>query len=147
MDKKQVKKRVCTEGVRLPEKAHSADAGYDVFLLDDVTLEPGERKRVRSGFKIIIQEGCRAEVKIRSSSWLRGLQTEGTIDAKFRGELYYMLENKNNHEVELLKNSRPVQLVFSIVPDIEMTLEENVIDDPIDDRSLRGEGGFGSTGK
>ena len=48
---------MCTEGVRLPEKAHPADAGYDVFLLDDVTLEPGERKPIPSGFSIIIQKG------------------------------------------------------------------------------------------
>ena len=147
MDKKQVKIRVCTEGVRLPEKAHSADAGYDVFLLDDVILEPGERKPIPSGFSIIIQKGCRADVKIRSSWWLRGLQTEGTIDAEYHGELYYMLKNTNKYEVKLVKNSRPVQLVFSIVPNIEMTLEENIINDPIDICLSRGEGRFGSTGE
>lgn len=139
---------LCAQGVRLPRKAHPADAGYDVFLLEDVSLEPGERKPIRSGFRVIIQEGCRAEVKIRSSYWLRGLHTEGVIDAEYRGELYYMLENKNEHKAELPKDSRLVQLVFTSVPDIEMTIEdENVITNPIDIRLLRGEGRFGSTGK
>ena len=136
----------CREGARLPKKAHLSDAGYDVYLPADVTLEPGERKKIASGIKLIMPNGCRAETKIRSSNWLAGLQAEGVIDAGYRGELYYMIENRNKHSVQLDKHTRPAQLVFSVVPEIEITLEENILDEPTDQTSSRGESGFGSSG-
>ena len=128
-----------------PSYAHPGDAGADLLTTVDVTLQPGERAMVPTGIALALPDGYVALVHPRSGLAARhGLSivnTPGTIDAGYRGEVKVMLINHDpSSPVELRRGDRIAQLV---VQRFERARFIEVAELP---DSVRGEGGYGSTG-
>ena len=129
----------------LPSYAHPGDAGADLLTTVDLTLRPGERAMVPTGIAIALPDGYVAFVHPRSGLAARhGLSivnTPGTVDAGYRGEIKVMLINLDPREpIELRRGDRVAQLV---VQRVERASFSEVAELP---SSARGEGGYGSTG-
>jgi dUTP pyrophosphatase len=129
----------------LPTYAHPTDAGADLVAAEDVTLAPGERSVVGTGLGIALPEGYAAFVHPRSGLAARyGLSVvnaPGTVDAGYRGEIKVILANTGRDEtVRLRRGDRIAQLV---VQRVEHAVFREVDDLP---GTVRGSGGFGSTG-
>ena len=133
------------EGLPLPSYATEHAAGMDVVAAEDVTLRPGWRHAVATGFAIAIPEGYEVQVRPRSGLALKHgitcLNTPGTIDADYRGEVKIILANLGTAVVELARGERIAQLVPAPVQRATF-VEVAELDD-----TARGEGGFGSTGQ
>ena len=132
-------------GVPLPTYAHPGDAGADLVTTIDVSLAPGERVLVPTGIAVALPDGLAAFVHPRSGLALRhGLSivnTPGTIDAGYRGEIKVLLVNHDPREtVELTRGDRVAQLVVQRVERVSFAEAESLPD------SVRGAGGYGSTG-
>lgn len=132
-------------GVERPRYAHPGDAGADLVTTSDVRLEPGERAVVGTGIAIALPVGYAAFVHPRSGLAARvGLSvvnTPGTIDAGYRGEIRVCLVNHDVREpVTLRRGDRIAQLV---VQRVEHAVFREVARLP---ESARGDGGYGSTG-
>lgn len=132
-------------GVPLPTYAHPGDAGADLVTAVDVDLAPGERVLVPTGIAVALPDGLAAFVHPRSGLALRhGLSivnTPGTIDAGYRGEIKVLLVNHDAREsVRLSRGDRIAQLVIQRVERVAFTEVESLPD------SARGAGGYGSTG-
>jgi dUTP pyrophosphatase len=129
----------------LPSYAHPSDAGADLVTTVDVTLAPGERAVVPTGIAIALPEGYVALVHPRSGLAARhGLSivnTPGTIDAGYRGEIKVLLVNHDPVEpVSLRRGDRVAQVVFQRFERAVFT-EVDALPE-----SVRGIGGYGSTG-
>ena len=132
-------------GLPLPAYAHPGDAGADLMTTVDVSLAPGERALVPTGVSIALPEGYVALVHPRSGLAARhGLSivnTPGTVDAGYRGEIKVLLVNHDRVDhVELRRGDRVAQLVFQRVERAVFT-EVDALPE-----SVRGIGGYGSTG-
>jgi dUTP pyrophosphatase len=129
----------------LPAYAHPGDAGADLVTTVDVTLAPGERAMVPTGIALALPEGFVALVHPRSGLAARhGLSivnTPGTIDAGYRGEIKVMLINHDPKEpIELRRGDRIAQLV------VQRFEQARFVDVEVLPESVRGAGGYGSTG-
>lgn len=129
----------------LPSYAHPGDAGADLLTTVDVTLRPGERALVPTGIAIALPDGFVALVHPRSGLAARhGLSivnTPGTVDAGYRGEIKVLLINHDPTEaIELRRGDRIAQLV---IQRFERAAFTEVGELPA---SVRGDGGYGSTG-
>jgi dUTP pyrophosphatase len=133
------------EGLPLPSYASDGAAGLDVVAAEDLTLEPGARHAVATGFAIAIPEGFEVQVRPRSGLALKHgitcLNTPGTIDSDYRGEVKVILANLGGEPFEVRRGERIAQLVPA--PVLRATFRE--VDDL--DSTQRGAGGFGSTGR
>ncbi|RNL79601.1 dUTP diphosphatase [Nocardioides marmorisolisilvae] len=129
----------------VPSYAHPGDAGADLFAREDVTLAPGERRLVPTGLAIALPEGFVALVHPRSGlanrSGLSIVNAPGTIDAGYRGEIQVCLVNLDpTTPIELSRGDRIAQLVIQRFESAEFVEVAELPD------SVRGEGGYGSTG-
>ncbi|MBF4770334.1 dUTP diphosphatase [Nocardioides agariphilus] len=129
----------------LPAYAHHGDAGADLVTAVDVTLAPGERVLVPTGVALALPEGYVALVHPRSGLAARhGLSivnTPGTIDAGYRGEIKVLLINHDVHEsIELHRGDRVAQLVVQRYERAHFVAVDELPE------SDRGAGGYGSTG-
>jgi dUTP pyrophosphatase len=133
------------EGLPLPAYATDGAAGMDVVAAEALTLAPGDRAAVATGFAIAIPAGHEVQVRPRSGLALKHgvtcLNTPGTIDSDYRGEVKVILANLGREPFEIARGDRIAQLVPA--PVLRATLDEVVT---LDD-TLRGAGGFGSTGR
>lgn len=129
----------------LPGYAHPGDAGVDLYSAIDVELEPGCRAQVPTGVSIALPDGYAAFVHPRSGLAAKHgvtiVNAPGTIDAGYRGEIKVILLNTDReHSVLLRRGDRVAQLVVTQVESVVFTEVEALPD------SVRGQGGFGSTG-
>ena len=128
----------------LPSYAHPGDAGMDVRSVEDVELAPGARALVHTGLVMILPPGWEAQVRPRSGLALKHgvtvLNTPGTIDAGYRGEVGVILVNLGDVAFPVRKGDRIAQIV--VAPVTTADIEEADVVDETD----RGAGGFGSTG-
>jgi dUTP pyrophosphatase len=133
------------EGLPLPAYATEHAAGLDVVAAETISLAPGARHAVATGFAIAIPEGYEVQVRPRSGLALRYgvtcLNTPGTIDADYRGEVKVILANLGEAPFEVVRGERIAQLVPAPV---QRARFEEVAE--LDD-TARGSGGFGSTGR
>ena len=132
-------------GLPLPARQTAGSAGYDVCSAEaDFTLQPLERRLVRSGLALAIPDGYEAQVRPRSGLALKhGLtlpNAPATIDSDYRGELMIPMINLGTETVEVKRGTRIAQLVFQRVEDVDVVEVEELPE------SARGKGGFGSTG-
>jgi len=133
------------EGLPAPAYATDGAAGLDVVAAEDLTLAPGQRQAVATGFAIAIPPGYEVQVRPRSGLALKHgitcLNTPGTIDEDYRGEVKVILANLGNEPFEVRRGERIAQLVPS--PVLKASFRE------VHDLSEtgRGAGGFGSTGQ
>lgn len=131
--------------VPLPHYAHPGDAGADLVSAVDLTLAPGERALVPTGIALALPKGYVALVHPRSGLASRHgisiLNTPGTIDAGYRGEIKVLLVNHDPSEsVRLRRGDRIAQLVFQRFERAQF-VEVDALPE-----SARGAGGYGSTG-
>ena len=133
------------EGLPLPAYATKGAAGMDVVAAEALTLAPGQRAAVATGFAIAIPAGHEVQVRPRSGLALKHgvtcLNTPGTIDSDYRGEVKVILANLGQEPFAIARGDRIAQLVPAVV--LRATLEEVAT---LDD-TLRGARGFGSTGR
>lgn len=133
------------EGLAPPAYATEGAAGMDVVAAEELTLAPGARAAVATGFAIAIPVGYEVQVRPRSGLALKHgvtcLNTPGTIDSDYRGEVKVILANLGSEPLAIARGDRIAQLVPAAVQ--RATLAEV---DSLDD-TARGAGGFGSTGR
>jgi len=141
----QVRRLPHHDGLPLPSRQTEGSAGYDVASAEpDFTLQPLERRLVRTGLALAIPVGYEAQVRPRSGLAVKhGLtlpNAPATIDSDYRGELLIPMINLGTDPVLVARGTRIAQLVFQRVEVVEL---EEVAELP---PSERGGGGFGSTG-
>jgi dUTP pyrophosphatase len=130
----------------LPSKMTVAASGYDLYAAvnEPTTLKPGQRVLVPCGFCLEMPEGLEAQVRPRSGLALKygitTLNSPGTIDADYRGEIGVILIHHGNEDFVISRGDRIAQLVFQIVPSVILKETDTLT------QSARGEGGFGHTG-
>ena len=133
------------EGLPLPAYATEHAAGLDVVAAESLTLPPGGRHAVATGFAVAIPEGHEVQVRPRSGLALKHgitcLNTPGTIDADYRGEVKVILANLGDAPFDVVRGERIAQLVPAPV----LKAQFSEVDDL--DETQRGAGGFGSTGQ
>jgi dUTP pyrophosphatase len=141
--KLRVKKLV--DDAILPKYAHPGDAGLDLFAVAECTLEPGITGLVKTGISMELPEGTEAQVRPRSGLALKHsvtvLNSPGTIDEGYRGEVGVIMINHGQEPFHIEKGMKIAQML--VKPVFTVDVEEA---DELSDTS-RGEGGFGSTGK
>ncbi|MBN2067666.1 MAG: dUTP diphosphatase [Candidatus Diapherotrites archaeon] len=129
---------------KMPSYAHPGDSGMDLYSSEDIVLKPGERKLVKTGIKIAVPEGFEAQVRPKSGIAVKNgvtvLNTPGTIDSGYRGEVQVILVNLGKEAFKVEKGKKIAQLVIAKVEQAEIEEVEK-----LDDTS-RNTGGFGSTG-
>ncbi len=131
----------------LPEYATEQSAGLDLRanLTADVTLQPLERRLIPTGLRIALPKGYEAQVRPRSGLALKHgitlLNTPGTIDADYRGEIGVIMVNLSNEPFKITHGDRIAQLVIARFEHADWDIVESL------DETSRGEGGFGHTGK
>ena len=137
-------KKINPEAI-LPAYAHPGDAGLDVRSIEDLTLQPGARALVRTGLVMELPPDAEAQVRPRSGLALKFgvtvLNSPGTIDAGYRGEVGVILINHGDAPFEVRKGDRIAQIVIASVVHADIVEVADV------ESSERGEGGFGSTGR
>lgn len=165
----QVKVKKLHEDAVIPVKAHSTDAGFDLFASEDVKISAGDTKLVPTGLAFELPEGYEMQVRPRSGLSLKTpLKVMlGTVDAGYRGEVGIIVHNAQQVEyrsapgfskgilagdedfnitvakfskIEIKKGDKIAQAIIQKLPDIEL-VEVDILDD-----GDRGENGFGSTG-
>lgn len=128
----------------LPKQAREEDAGMDLSAVEEKVLLPGEYALIKTGLQIELPEGTEAQVRPRSGLALKHgitvLNSPGTIDAGYRGEIGVILINHGKEPFTIEKQMRIAQLVIQYVP--QVFIEET---DELSDTE-RGDKGFGSSG-
>lgn len=136
-------KRIHPDAV-LPAYAHSSDAGMDVCSIEDVEIASGSRSLVHTGLVMNLPPGYEAQVRPRSGLALKFgvtvLNTPGTIDSGYRGEVGVILANFGDASFSVKKGDRIAQIVVAPVTRAEIVETDEVA------ATDRGAGGFGSTG-
>lgn len=133
-------------GFKLPQHQTEASAGVDLFanIEEPVVLEPLSRQLIGTGLYIELPEGCEAQIRPRSGlAYKKGitvLNTPGTIDADYRGEVKVLLINLSNDTHTLEHGERIAQMVINQFVPVEWEEVQNLSD------TARGTGGYGSTG-
>lgn len=131
----------------LPQYATPLSAGLDLraFLKESITLKPLERALVSTGLSIELPQGYEAQIRPRSGLALKHgltvLNSPGTIDADYRGEIGVVLVNLSNEDFVIQDGERICQMVIAAHTQVELIDSELLSD------TERGSGGFGHTGK
>lgn len=135
---------VLLEGGRAPEYATTDAAGMDLRCSESFRIEPFERKIVQTGIKIAIPIGYEGQIRPRSGltikSGLTVLNSPGTIDSDYRGEIGVIMINLGTIVVQIEEGERIAQLIIAPVSRAEIAIVDFL------DETARGSGGFGSTG-
>ena len=130
----------------LPQNATEFAAGIDLLaaIYDPLTLKQRERKIIPTGISIAIPIGFEAQVRSRSGLAINDgvtvLNSPGTIDADYRGEIFVILMNHSEKEFTIKRGTRIAQLIFKPVISVEWKETTSL------PKTKRGIGGFGSTG-
>jgi dUTP diphosphatase len=126
----------------LPTRGSVLAAGLDIYVIEDLMIQPGERALGRTGLAVAIPEGYYGRVAPRSGlSSKHGLDVlAGVIDADYRGEIGCLLYNAGNETIQLPAQSKICQLIIEKIITPEAVWADDISD------TERGSGGFGSTG-
>lgn len=134
------------EDLPLPKKMSAGASGFDLVaaVREDVVLRPGERALVPTGIRIALPEGLEAQVRPRSGLALKQgitmLNSPGTIDADYRGEIRVIAINLGSEPFTIERGARIAQLVVQAVPRVRWQQVQTLSE------TERGSGGFGHTG-
>ena len=128
----------------LPSFAHKGDAGMDLYSVEDVVIPSGESRLIKTGISLELPKMTEAQVRPRSGLALKNsitvLNTPGTIDEGYRGEVGVILINHGKEDFTVTKHMKIAQMVLKPIYEVNI-VEANELSD-----SERGIGGFGSTG-
>lgn len=142
----QIKRLPGNEDIPLPRKMSQWAAGFDLHaaILEPITLKPGERKLVPAGFAMSMPPELEAQIRPRSGlaykHGITALNSPGTIDADYRGEVQVLLINHGEAEFTIERLERIAQMVIQRLPDVHFVEVDELSD------TDRGSGGFGHTG-
>ncbi|MEC7695037.1 MAG: dUTP diphosphatase [Candidatus Thermoplasmatota archaeon] len=135
------------DDAKIPTRGSENAAGWDLYALEESSVDFRKSVKVRTGLHVAIPEGFEGQVRARSSLGAKGLilpHSIGTIDSDYRGELFVLMTWIGDSDSYTIKSGeRIAQLLISPVPDVsfkEVGLEEL-------SETVRGSGGFGSTGR
>jgi dUTP pyrophosphatase len=130
--------------LEIPTRSHIGDAAIDLQSRIDLSLDPGERAAVPTGIAVAIPEGFAGLVLPRSGHALRAgigvVNGPGLIDSGYRGEVTVLLINHGAERVDFARGDRVAQLAVVPIPEVEWMEVEDL------DVTMRGAGGFGSSG-
>lgn len=133
------------EDAKMPHRANEGDAGLDIFSIEEKTIKSGESALICTGIQMELPKGTEAQIRPRSGLALKHavtvLNSPGTIDEGYRGELKIILINHGKEKFTVEKHMRIAQMV--IAPVLQVALEQTANLTNTD----RGQGGFGSSGK
>lgn len=116
-------------------------AGYDICSIEDITIEPNSRKKVKTGIRMQIPTGSYGSIRDKSSMALKGIDVcAGVIDSSYRGEIIVLLHNSTSEPFEIKSGMKIAQIIICT----HMSVDLNQCDSL--SSTNRGEGGFGSTG-
>ena len=143
--KKVVKFKKLNKDAIIPDYAHKGDAGMDLYSIQDDIIEPLTWKLIPTGLACELPEGTEGQVRSKSGIALQNgvfvLNTPGTVDENYRGEIGVVLYNLNTKEPFVIKKGQKIaQYVINAIEYVD-TIEVEQLDS-----TDRGEGGFGSTG-
>ena len=128
----------------LPHYAHPGDAGLDLFAVQSCVLQPGTSAMIQTGIAIELPHGTEGQVRPRSGlaakHQITVLNTPGTIDEGYRGEVCVILINHGKNDFSIEPGMKIAQLLIKPVLTVEVEEAEELSD------TSRGAGGFGSTG-
>ncbi|EES75109.1 MULTISPECIES: dUTP diphosphatase [Paenibacillus] len=142
----QINRLAGNEDIELPRKMSELASGFDLYaaVTEELTLQPGQRALVPTGIAIAMPGGLEAQIRPRSGLALKHgitcLNTPGTIDADYRGEIKVLLINLGQEPFVIRRNERIAQMVFQIVPEVNLVQVDKLSE------TVRGAGGFGHTG-
>lgn len=132
------------EAAVLPTRANESDAGMDLYAIEDQLIEPGEAALIATGIQIELPRGTEAQIRPRSGLALKHsitvLNSPGTIDEGYRGEVKVILINHGKAAFQVEKGMRIAQMVVAPVLAIEVVQVEEL------SATIRDKGGFGSSG-
>lgn len=140
-------KIINTSANPLPAYATAGSSGLDIRanIQEPIIIEPLKRALIATGLFLEIPEGYEAQIRPRSglaiNHGLTCLNTPGTIDADYRGEIKVILVNLSNEIATIQPGDRIAQMVFMKVEQVQLIQVQTI------NETIRGEGGFGSTGK
>jgi dUTP pyrophosphatase len=139
-----LKVKKLTDRAVLPEYAHPGDAGLDLFSSDEIEIPAGEARLIGTGISVELPEGTEAQVRPRSGLAAKHLVTvlnsPGTIDEGYRGEVRVILMNHGKEPFLVKQGARIAQMVVKPVVCVAVREAPELSD------TSRGAGGFGSTG-
>ncbi|WP_042146299.1 dUTP diphosphatase [Paucisalibacillus sp. EB02] len=140
-----LKIKLIHEDAKMPYRANEGDAGLDLFSTEEKIIKPGESALIGTGIQIELPKGTEAQIRPRSGLALKHsitiLNTPGTIDEGYRGEIKVILINHGKEDFIVEKQMRIAQMV--IAPVLKVKLERT----EVLSSSVRDQGGFGSSGK
>jgi dUTP pyrophosphatase len=142
----QISRTSGNEDMSLPTKMSNQAAGFDVYaaISQPIVLDPGQRTLVPTGISVALPDGMEAQIRPRSGLALKKgitcLNSPGTIDADYRGEIGVILINHGDESFLIKRGDRIAQMVLQYVPKIEWQIADDL------PSSERGSGGFGYTG-
>lgn len=129
----------------IPTYAHPGDAGADLVAIEQHILAPMQRLAIPTGLAVEIPQGYEMQVRPKSSLALKHgitvLNTPGTVDAGYRGEIKVILINLGEHTFEISPGQRIAQIIIAPVTQAKFLATDQLSE------SSRGAGGFGSTGR
>ena len=142
----QIKRLPGNEDIQLPQKMSALASGFDLHaaVSEPITLQPGDRMLIPTGFALAMPDELEAQIRPRSGlaykNGITTLNSPGTIDADYRGEVNVLLINHGKEPFTIQRNERIAQMVFQVVPAIQLTEVDELSE------TVRGAGGFGHTG-
>lgn len=140
-----LKVKLIHEDAMLPNRANEGDAGMDLYSIEEKVIPVGKSALIRTGIEMELPKGTEAQVRPRSGLALKHsitvLNSPGTIDEGYRGEVRVILINHGLEDFTVEKHMRIAQMVIAPVLQVKIEQTEKLSD------STRGRGGFGSSGK
>ena len=141
----RVKVKKLRDEAIIPSYAHDGDACVDLYSLEETVINPLDRKLILTGLSMAIPKGYEGLIRPRSGNALkRGitvLNTPGTIDSNYRGEIGVILYNTTRDPIYIHAGDRIAQMTFKEVTQVDFDICDEL------DETDRGSGGFGSTGR
>ena len=142
----KIKKLENSQGLALPKYETNGSAGMDLIasIDEDIIIKSGEIKLIKTGIAIALEKGFEAQIRPRSGLALKNgitvLNTPGTIDSDYRGEICVILINHSKLDFVVSRGMRIAQMIIAKYEQAEIVEVENL------DETIRGTSGFGSTG-
>ncbi|GGG16951.1 deoxyuridine 5'-triphosphate nucleotidohydrolase [Lysinibacillus alkalisoli] len=140
----EVKVKRAHQDAIMPKQANPGDAGMDLYAIEAVAIAPGEAKLIKTGIHLALPQGTEAQIRPRSGLALKHsitvLNSPGTIDEGYRGELGIILINHGTAVFQVEKAMRIAQMVIQLVPTVTLVEATELSD------TARGTTGFGASG-
>lgn len=135
--------KLLSENAKVPTKTNDTDAGFDLYSIENISLQPKQRNTIKTGVSLEMPQNIAGLVWPRSGlSVKQGIDVlAGVIDSGYRGEIMVCLYNTSDEVVEIKHGDRIAQIIFQEVPTVSLQLRESL------GSSQRGSNGFGSSDK